>query len=335
MEPLAIDHLGFLVSNLEESIERWSTVLGYSFSPVVRYRTEHYVDSSNRTPHFHDARLAVSLETGPMIELMEFTGSGTHAAGNGEGFHHFGFVGVPDVEGRIAEVAELGVGHDGATILESGRMHLCFTEPADLDGMRLEFVSQFAAPIVADDGSSIAPDRDGGLALFPEGATASAAPRVHHIGLLVENIEQARERWMAVTGWSFGAINHYRTDNYTDFSDPGLHHHDARTSMSENDGAKVELMEFTGSGTHGKALGEGFHHLAFIDFPSLAERREFYSREGVRVQGAALSGSGTDLLFFTDPADLDGVRLELVDLDAEHPIFTETGERVLLDRDSL
>jgi catechol 2,3-dioxygenase-like lactoylglutathione lyase family enzyme len=328
--PQQIAHLGFLVPDLEAAVARWSAALGYTFSPIARYRTDAYVDASDPAPHHHDARIAVSLEDGPMIELMEFTGAGTHAAAQA-GFHHLGVVGVEDVEGEAARFDALGIRSNGAALLADGRAHLSFTEPQDLDGIRFEFVSRFPAPIVGDDGATLPAGPDGIPQLFAPGAAAGPAPRAHHIGLLVDDLEGARERWIAATGWEWDPIYHYRTDEYADFSDQAPHHHDARTAMSANDGLKVELMEFTGEGTHGRAQGVGFHHMAFIDHPSLAERRAHFAEAGIGVQGGALDETGRDLLFFTDPADLDGIRLEIVDLTLPQPIFDDAGVRVVFD----
>lgn len=156
-----IHHVGILVENLEDSIERWTKATGYTFSPIARYRTSRYADDSNRTPHDHDARISFSDDGPPHIELMEFVGEGTHSASQGEGFHHFGYMNFPDVETRMEELSDLGLRSNGQSIDENGRVLLWFTDKADLDGIRLEYVSQDPQPIVADDGSPLPADRDG------------------------------------------------------------------------------------------------------------------------------------------------------------------------------
>ncbi|SCL28968.1 Glyoxalase/Bleomycin resistance protein/Dioxygenase superfamily protein [Micromonospora pallida] len=140
-----IEHIGILVPNLEEAIERWTAATGYTFSPIARYRTQRYCDSSDPQPHFHDARISFSQEGPPRIELMEFTGDGTHSAAQA-GVHHFGFPGTEDVPGRIAELAAQGIGEDGKSLTEDGRVHLWFTDKKDLDGVRLEYISPFPGP---------------------------------------------------------------------------------------------------------------------------------------------------------------------------------------------
>jgi catechol 2,3-dioxygenase-like lactoylglutathione lyase family enzyme len=333
--PAPIAHIGLLVADLEAAAQRWSTALGYSFSPIARYRTDWYADHSDQTPHFHDARISISREGPPFVELMEFTGHGTHAAANGNGFHHLAFLQVPDLEGRMQELSALGIRDDGRSLAPDGHLRLWFTEPADLTGTRLEFVGTETPPIVRDDGSALPNHPDGSINLWPKEVSASNAPRIHHFGILVADLERARERWTAATGLEFGQITRYRTDRYQDHSDHQAHWHDARISMSTNDGPRIELMEFTGKGTHAATNGEGFHHAAFLDWPSIEEHMSALADQGIRDDGRVTDPSGRLLLWFTAPKDLDGVRLELVDFgpDVSHPIVTDDGRPVAFDAD--
>src|SRR5690625_1745386 len=152
MNAQLIDHIGILVPDLEVAIKRWSAATGYHFSPIARYRTDRYLDHACEALRHHDVRLSFSLEGSPRIELMEATGEGTHGPDE-LGVHHFGFNGVADPAKRRDELAALGVGSDGVSLDEDGRMLLFFTDKNALDGVRLEFVSPLRGPIVADDGS--------------------------------------------------------------------------------------------------------------------------------------------------------------------------------------
>ena len=164
-----IHHVALLVTDLESAIQRWSLATGYTFSPIGRYRTDGYVDSSCPHPHHHDARIAFSKEGPPHIELMEFTGDGTHSAGQGEGFHHLGFMDYPDVDNRINELADQGFGHDGMALHDDGRILLFFTKKSDLNGMRLEYVAEIPQPIIRDDGGEAFRDDRGFPSLWPTG----------------------------------------------------------------------------------------------------------------------------------------------------------------------
>lgn len=159
MTPPLIDHIGILVADIETATETWSAATGYTFSPIHRYRTDRYSDHSAPEPHRHDARISFSKEGPPYIELMEFHGNGTHSAAQGEGFHHFGIVDHPDIEGRMRELAALGFRDDGQSLDANGRILLWFTNKDDLNGVRLEYVSASPQPIVRDDGSE--PHRNG------------------------------------------------------------------------------------------------------------------------------------------------------------------------------
>jgi catechol 2,3-dioxygenase-like lactoylglutathione lyase family enzyme len=149
-----IDHIGILVPDLEAAIEKWSKVLGYEFSPIGRYRSNTYVDNSNREPHFHDTRIAFSRQAGPSIELMSITGEGTHGPAEA-GVHHIAFKGIDSVPDRLAECAALGVREDGRSIMPDGSVHLAFTDKRDLDGLRLEFIAPFPRQLIADDGGPL------------------------------------------------------------------------------------------------------------------------------------------------------------------------------------
>lgn len=333
--PLAA-HVALLVANLEEAVDRWSRATGYTFTPIARYRTSGYRDRSDPQPHFHDARIAISREGPPQIELMEFTGEGTHSARHGEGFHHFGFTLTPDPRGQMDRLRDVGVGHDGESLGPDGDLLLWFTEPSALDGVRLEYVGTGTPPIVRDDGSALPVLPNGMVNMWPAGAAdahapPSSAPLIHHVGILVEDLAAARDRWAAATGYTFGPIHHYRTDHYADRSDPRPHHHDARVSMTLDGPPSIELMEFTGNGTHSRAEGVGVHHLAFVDYPDLAARMAELAGLGIGDDGRSLTPDGRLLLWFTARNDLNGVRFETVSLGPDpHPIFTESGEWVSL-----
>jgi catechol 2,3-dioxygenase-like lactoylglutathione lyase family enzyme len=147
-----VDHVGFLVVDLEEAIERWTRATGYTFSPIGRYRSNRYVDASDSSPHLHDARFSVSREGPPRIELLEATGSGTHAAEHA-GPHHLALIGYDDLEAERERMSAGGFEADAWNSDDDQRLLLMFTQPRDLDGLRLELVSRRIAPILHDDGT--------------------------------------------------------------------------------------------------------------------------------------------------------------------------------------
>jgi catechol 2,3-dioxygenase-like lactoylglutathione lyase family enzyme len=148
-----IDHIGILVPDLEHAIEKWSTVLGYTFSPIGRYRTSKYVDQHQPEWHFHDARISFSKQGPPYIELMEATGDGTHSLEQ-LGVHHFGIRGS-DTRARQDQLCALGIETDGESWNDDGELLLFFTDKGAMDGVRLEYISPLPGPTVADDGSKL------------------------------------------------------------------------------------------------------------------------------------------------------------------------------------
>ncbi len=146
-----VHHIGILVDDLEAAIERWSAATGYRFSPIGRYRTDRWVDSSDPSPHPHDARFAISYEGLPRIELLETTGAGTHAPSQ-VGPHHIAFLGIDDVAGERARIEALGFATDGSNTDEVGRPLLFFTTPVPAIGTRIELVSSLPGPILTDSG---------------------------------------------------------------------------------------------------------------------------------------------------------------------------------------
>lgn len=155
--PQLVEHIGFLVSNIEEAIERWERVSGYHFSPIVRYRTNRYEDQNNPNAHFHDARMSFSLEGPPRIELLEATGDGTHGPEQ-IGVHHLGFRGASDPQSVMDELRGYGIRDDGISRDETGRILLWFTEKQAMDGVRFEYIADLPGPVVADDGSELPRD---------------------------------------------------------------------------------------------------------------------------------------------------------------------------------
>lgn len=156
-----INHIGFLVEDLEAAIEHWTEILGYTFSPIARYRTANFTESDGAEPHFHDARIALSREQNPFIELMEFSGEGTHSARNGEGLHHIAFTGIDDVEAEVRDLLSKGVNFNGTCFDDEGKILLTFTDKTALNNVRLELVRNAVQPVVRDDGSPLALDSAG------------------------------------------------------------------------------------------------------------------------------------------------------------------------------
>ncbi len=147
-----VDHVGILVADLGEAMERYQRVLGCRFSVVGRYRSERYEDGSADCPHRHDARFVLSHGPAPRIELLEATGHGTHAARH-LGVHHLAFTGIPDLDTEHARVTAAGARVEAQNTDDAGRRLLFFTAAEPWSGTHFELVSALPGPIVLDDGT--------------------------------------------------------------------------------------------------------------------------------------------------------------------------------------
>lgn len=149
---------------------------------------------------------------------------------------------------------------------------------------------------------------------------------IDHIGVLVENLEEAIVKWEAATGYTFSPIGRYRTDRYRDHSNMEPHEHDARIAFSHQGPPFIELMEFHGEGTHSATEGEGFHHFGFLDYPDAHEKMAEMEAIGFRRDGESLDENGRTILWFTDKRDLNGIRLEYVSTTPQPVVADDGGE---------
>ena len=96
---LRIDHIGFVVKDLEESLEKWQQTLEMELSGVESIEER-------------GVRVAqLDFENGPSIELISALGEDSAVKRfleeRGEGIHHFCFE-VDDIQGAIKELKEKG-----------------------------------------------------------------------------------------------------------------------------------------------------------------------------------------------------------------------------------
>jgi catechol 2,3-dioxygenase-like lactoylglutathione lyase family enzyme len=137
-----IFHVGILVADLDDAIEKYSNAIGLTFGPKQSRCLS--VAAAGGT-HDSDLELVYSLEGPPYVELMQAQpDAGVWGAHRGEGMHHIG-AWVDDLDARIAELASAGVRVEAALSLAE-KLIAVYLEPDDLTGTRLELCARPAGP---------------------------------------------------------------------------------------------------------------------------------------------------------------------------------------------
>lgn len=150
---------------------------------------------------------------------------------------------------------------------------------------------------------------------------------VHHVGVLTADLDAAREKWAAATGYTFSPVTRYRCVAYRDLNNPEPHLHDARISFSFEGRPFIELMGQTGEGTHSAKHGEGGHHLGFPVIPDNVVRAAELADLGIAIDGENIQ-DGRSILMFTERPALNNVHAEYVEDGHDHPDVKDDGSPV-------
>jgi catechol 2,3-dioxygenase-like lactoylglutathione lyase family enzyme len=147
-----IRHVGVLVPNLEEAIEHWERLTGWTFKEISRYEPDSYVCTAAPEPHPHSQRIAMSIDGPPHVELLEANPAEPTHAPSQMGLHHIAFAKRDDVEAKRRELAAMGVGDDGRSIAPDGSTLLFFADPASAAGygVRVEYTSTADQPVYVE-----------------------------------------------------------------------------------------------------------------------------------------------------------------------------------------
>ena len=140
------------------------------------------------------------------------------------------------------------------------------------------------------------------------------ARNYYHVGILVDDIEEARSRFSATTGFSFTPVQTIRFPHFQDTR--GKRELELVVCYSTHGPPFLELVQSDADGgVYGRQDGEGLHHLGFHE-PDVAGRMEQLERKhGLTLEGARFGNrdAGRMAAAYTSPAGLHGVRLEIVD----------------------
>lgn len=150
---------------------------------------------------------------------------------------------------------------------------------------------------------------------------------IAHIGILVGDLETARERWSTVLDTPFSPISRYQPQNWSDLGNPEPHLHDARLTFCLGDNPSIEILEFVGNGTHSPEKGEGGPHLSFPPIEDNHARRAELAELGIGTDGE-IHHQGRWIFTFSDARALNNVYTEWVEEHPDHPDVKDDGSPV-------
>jgi catechol 2,3-dioxygenase-like lactoylglutathione lyase family enzyme len=136
-----------------------------------------------------------------------------------------------------------------------------------------------------------------------------------HVGILVRDIDQAAQDFSALLGLRFEAVR----------AAPVVTGEVNRFCYSLQGPPYLELVQMTGSGIWGPAVGEGLHHIAFAEPDVPGRCAAFASPDLTSGADTVVQGEGgAARVIFTRPQMLHGIRAEYL----ESPMVAATLERL-------
>jgi catechol 2,3-dioxygenase-like lactoylglutathione lyase family enzyme len=129
-------HVGVLVEDLDDSIERYSR-LGYTFMDPLSVHVDRLVENGRETEL--DLRIVFAHQGPPHFELLQATGDGIYGRQHAGGLHHLAVL-DEDPARRRDELVARGFRETAAQYRNDGSMIVSYLDPADLDGVRIELL---------------------------------------------------------------------------------------------------------------------------------------------------------------------------------------------------
>ena len=154
-------------------------------------------------------------------------------------------------------------------------------------------------------GRAVQPDgRRGGLLLM-------ATPPFDHLGILVDDLDEAIPRWERLLGVTFMAARTVHVDRMVE-ADGSEGELDLRIAFSVDGPPRYELLEVVGDGVYGPGNAGGLHHVAILSDDVEGERERMVAL-GARVIGGQYRPDGSAIVCYLDRGVLDGLPVELLD----------------------
>jgi hypothetical protein len=155
------------------------------------------------------------------------------------------------------------------------------------------------------------------------------APRqITHIGVLVADVEIARQHWSKALGTDFSPVVRYRQSTWRDANDPAPHAGDLRQTIYLGTNPSIEIQQFVDEiSTHMASRGEGGHHFAFPRVPDNNARRDELTALGLEMK-SGVNHEGRWIIQFTDAEELNNVATEWVEASTGHRDVKDDGSPV-------
>lgn len=138
-----------------------------------------------------------------------------------------------------------------------------------------------------------------------------------HIGIMVSNLEEGIARYTPL-GITFMEPRTVHVDRLVEGrAETSL---DLRIAFSHQGPPHWELLEVVGDGIYGPQHLGSLHHVAVLD-DDPEQRFSELEQAGFRFTAAQYRPDGTMIVGYLDPADLDGVRIELIHAPVQEAIL--------------
>ena len=136
MSDVRMFHIGIIVPNMAEAIDKFAKVLDLTFTEPATVHVTRDVDGGVEGPL--ELQLAFSHEGPPYFELLEATGDGLYSQ---LGLHHIGLW-ESDNAARRDHLVAAGVNVTTIQYTPDGEIIALYSDPVDLFGARIEFVDR-------------------------------------------------------------------------------------------------------------------------------------------------------------------------------------------------
>lgn len=138
-------HIGIVVKDLEKAVDRYSKILGVTFTEPAKFHIPRFKDPD---PHPFDMVAVYSRQGPPFYELIQASGDGLFSAKNADQILYAG-VWEPDVKNRIQFLKDNQVGIDAILADSQDEPFVVLSAPEGL-GIRIEFVGDGARPLIEE-----------------------------------------------------------------------------------------------------------------------------------------------------------------------------------------